>query len=248
MQKTGTIHTASISYSHWSQRVLALAGLLVAGWVVVVLLGHFDGWRVLGPAGWVVALLAGAITVRARREAAQGRLELLECERRLSVVGTERRTDDIPHMQFSGSPAPEPAIPPHPVTIAQPEDLVHASRAAGLVVHTRVLGPTRPVSEAIDAAATRIVHESLTNVLHHAPGAEATVTVRYAPEYLDLAIDNTRPDPAAENTTDEYANDFEITAMNDRLRGLGGALTGGPRPSGGFRVAARLPYAAAVPR
>lgn len=139
--------------------------------------------------------------------------------------------------------APAPAPPPPPrepdPTISDLEELLRKPRLAGLTVHTKVVGTAGSLPAAIDEAATQIVTESLTNVIRHAPNAEATVTVRFTADSVDLTIDNTRPTGKAEHTGPTRG--MGIIAMRERTHALGGALTAGPKPSGGFRVAARLP-------
>lgn len=140
--------------------------------------------------------------------------------------------------------APEqPAAPRSPApSIADLDDLLHRIREAGLTVHTRVLGTVAPLPSVIDVAAARIIQESLTNVVRHAPGADATVTIRYTSDSIDFTIDNTRPTSAPVRTgTTGTTGGNGIIGMRERAHALGGALTAGPRPSGGFRVAARLP-------
>ncbi|MGV9610722.1 histidine kinase [Nocardia xishanensis] len=119
------------------------------------------------------------------------------------------------------------------------DTLLQRARDAGLTVQTRVIGEPQKLPSVIDVAAARIVQESLTNVVRHAPGASATVTVRYAVGSVDLTIDNTRPTAPALRSGSSGGNG--IIGMRERAHALGGALTAGPRPSGGFRVAARLP-------
>ncbi|MGQ4600144.1 histidine kinase [Nocardia sp. R6R-6] len=132
----------------------------------------------------------------------------------------------------SASRAPEPSI-------GDLDDLLQRPRATGLTIETRALGTPQQLPSVIDAAAVRIIQESLTNVLRHAPGAGATVTVRYATGSVDITVDNTRPTSAPSRSGSSGGNG--IIGMRERAHALGGALTAGPRPSGGFRVAARLP-------
>lgn len=136
------------------------------------------------------------------------------------------------------SPAPPPPPEPDP-TMSDLDELLRKPRSAGLTVHTRVLGEPGSLPAAIDDAATQIVQESLANVIRHAPGAEATVTVRYTSDSVDLTVDNTRPAGKPEHTGPTRG--MGIIAMRERTHALGGALTAGPKPSGGYRVAARLP-------
>ncbi|MEU4316782.1 histidine kinase [Nocardia sp. NPDC024068] len=139
---------------------------------------------------------------------------------------------------------PVPAAPPPPPrepdpTLADLDELLRKPRATGLTVQTRVLGTPATLPGAIDDAATQIVRESLANVILHAPGSEATVTVRYSGDSVDLTVDNTRPTGKPEHTGPTRG--MGIIAMREQTHALGGALTAGPKPSGGYRVAARLP-------
>nr|WP_239003990.1 histidine kinase [Nocardia panacis] len=144
--------------------------------------------------------------------------------------------------RYSTVRQPEPPVRPAPRAPAPSIDdldaLLQRTRAAGLVVGTRVVGEARKLPSVIDVAASRIVQEALTNVVRHAPGAAATVTVRYTADSVDITVDNTRP---TENPPRTGSGGNGILGMRERTHALGGALTAGPRPSGGFRVAARLP-------
>lgn len=132
---------------------------------------------------------------------------------------------------------PPPPRPPEP-SIADLDSVVRRARSTGLAVQIKVVGAPVTLPEDIDIAAARIVQESLTNVIRHAAGATATVSVRYTAESIDLTIDNSRP---LSTPTRSPGGRNGIIAMRERAHALGGALTAGPRPSGGYRVAARLP-------
>ncbi|MEU1549112.1 histidine kinase [Nocardia sp. NPDC005745] len=154
------------------------------------------------------------------------------------------RDDDLE--QASATAAEPPPAPRAPApSISDLDDLLLRPRTTGLTVGTRVLGTPQQLPSLIDVAAARIVQESLTNVLRHAPGADATVTVRYTPDSVDITVDNTRPTSAPARSGTGGGNG--IIGMRERTHALGGALTAGPRPSGGFRVAARLPTRAPEP-
>ena len=136
-------------------------------------------------------------------------------------------------------PTPAPAAREPEPTMADLDALLRRPGLTGLTVRIRTLGTAGPLPKAIDDTAVQIIEESLNNVVRHAAGAEATVTVRYTPDSVDLTVDNTRPTGKAESTGPTRG--MGIITMRERTHALGGALTAGPKPSGGYRVAARLP-------
>jgi signal transduction histidine kinase len=121
--------------------------------------------------------------------------------------------------------------------LAQLDGLVAGAGATGLEVRTRVEGTPRPLPAGTDLAAYRIVQESLTNVTRHAGPARASVLVRYGPDDLTVQVDDDGRGPSAANGPGGNG----IRGMRERVAALGGELTTGPRPGGGFRVLARLP-------
>jgi signal transduction histidine kinase len=123
--------------------------------------------------------------------------------------------------------------------LAHLDSLVSRAGATGLEVRTRVEGTPRPLPAGADLAAYRIVQESLTNVTRHAGPASAAVLVRYGKDNLTVQVDDNGKGPSATNTNGTGGNG--IRGMRERVATLGGELTTGPRPGGGFRVRARLP-------
>ena len=115
----------------------------------------------------------------------------------------------------------------------------------------------------VDLSAYRIVQEALTNVIKHAAAATACVKVSYAKGSVTLEI--TDDGPAAPGGTGQHTGAGEragpggagepgdsgaappgaghgIIGMRERVAVFGGEFTAGPRPGGGFRVFARLPF------
>lgn len=137
------------------------------------------------------------------------------------------------------------AAPTSPtVGISDLDALTQPARAAGLQVRTIVTGAVTRLPSVVDVAAARIVQESLTNVVRHAPGASVLVTVRYSGDRLHLCVDNTRPaKPAAGVASGGHG----IRGMTERAKALGGRLLAEPKADGGFRVEARLPVHLAHP-
>jgi signal transduction histidine kinase len=120
--------------------------------------------------------------------------------------------------------------------LASLDRLVAGAEATGLPVSAKVEGTPRPLPAGTDLAAFRIVQESLTNVTRHAGPASATVLVRYGTDDLTVQVDDDGKGPGPNGTGGNG-----IRGMRERVAALGGELTAGPRPGGGFRVLARLP-------
>ncbi|MGW3889683.1 sensor histidine kinase [Micromonospora chokoriensis] len=86
----------------------------------------------------------------------------------------------------------------------------------------------------VDLAVYRIVQEALTNVTRHARAATAVVRVRSDSDDVLVEVED-------DGTSAPGAPGSGILGMHERARALGGSLTTGTRPDGGFRVHARLP-------
>ncbi|MEV0732225.1 sensor histidine kinase [Polymorphospora sp. NPDC050346] len=109
---------------------------------------------------------------------------------------------------------------------------------AGLPTRTVVDGEPRPLPAATDRAAYRIVQEALTNVRRHAGrAATATVSIGYGPDALVVQVDD---DGGGREPASIPAGNG-INGMRERAGALGGSLTAGPSPDGGWRVRASLP-------
>jgi signal transduction histidine kinase len=114
---------------------------------------------------------------------------------------------------------------------------------AGLAVKLRVQGVRPAVPPGVDVSAYRIVQEALTNVLKHAGPAGAEVTVAYGERSVSVEVtDDGRGAPAGQTWSGHG-----IGGMRERAALFGGELEVGPRPGGGFRVAARLPFETGTP-
>ena len=124
--------------------------------------------------------------------------------------------------------------------LARLGELIDSFTATGLRVRCELSGPVRPLPEAVDLTAYRVIQESLTNTTKHAAGAGAAVRVVFRPRALTVAIDDDgrTGDPVA------CEDGHGIIGMRERATALGGWLAAGPRDGGGFRVLAELPLPA----
>jgi signal transduction histidine kinase len=140
--------------------------------------------------------------------------------------------------------APESAEPAEPVPgLDQLEELICSFAGAGLRVTSEVTGQARPLPEAVELTAYRVIQESLTNTRKHAGCDTAVVRLGYTPGALSLAVeDEGKPVTWSSRLT---PGGHGIVGMRERVTALGGRLSAGPRPEGGYRVFAELPLRAA---
>ncbi|EHR49437.1 signal transduction histidine kinase [Saccharomonospora marina XMU15] len=115
--------------------------------------------------------------------------------------------------------------------------LVEQARAAGVTAKVTVDGDTTGLPSDIDTAAYRIVQEALTNVARHAGSGEASVRVGVTAGELTLRID----DNGSADPRKPPVPGVGLLGMRERVTALGGRLSAGARPGGGFTVEAALP-------
>jgi signal transduction histidine kinase len=132
-------------------------------------------------------------------------------------------------------PGEEVPLAPAP-SLRDVQELVRRAEATGLSVDARITPLTLP--RGVDAAGYRIVQEALTNVVRHA-GA-SSVRIRVGPDDGALVIE-VKDDGAERPGSSRGGGGRGIRGMTERAAALGGELTAGPRPGGGFAVRARLP-------
>lgn len=129
--------------------------------------------------------------------------------------------------------------PREPVaSLEQLDGLLDRMRAAGLAVRLEIEGERRPVPSGVDTAALRIVQEALTNTYRHAGPSSATVRLSYLPDELRVLVED---DGRGAGSTFAGGTGHGLAGMRQRAEALNGTFDAGPRPGGGFRVAATLP-------
>jgi signal transduction histidine kinase len=154
-----------------------------------------------------------------------------------AIAETGRQTVDemrtlLGVLRASAPLAPQPGL-------ADLGQLVDGVREAGLPVTLRIEGDPRPLPQAADLSAYRIVQEALTNTLKHAGPARAAVVVRFEPGAVTLEVRDTGTGAAPGNGTGHG-----LAGMRERVAMFGGELEASAAPDGGFAVRARLPVLA----
>ncbi|WP_308258257.1 sensor histidine kinase [Saccharothrix obliqua] len=123
-------------------------------------------------------------------------------------------------------------------TVDAIDELVEGARRAGVRVSLVRGGQPRALPAKVSHAAYRIAQEGLTNASKHAPGASVQVTVKYEPDALVVEVRN---NPPRQHKPSDGAG-FGLIGLGERVRLAGGMLHVGELPTGGFRIAAVLPY------
>jgi signal transduction histidine kinase len=116
------------------------------------------------------------------------------------------------------------------------DSLLEEIGRAGLPVELHVDGERFPLPRAIDLSAYRIVQEGLTNALKHAHATNADLTLRYAPDELQIEVRDDG-DGDAKNDSPGYG----LAGVRERVKIYGGEMSAGVATGGGFILGTRLP-------
>ncbi|MEU5993705.1 histidine kinase [Spirillospora sp. NPDC047418] len=165
------------------------------------------------------------------------------------VLGVLRQVDECDGAAEPGTePGAELGGPVAP-SLARVGELLDRAAGAGLAVRragdlpapgAAGTGALEAVAAPVGAAGYRIVQEALTNAVRHSGAAVVTVEVRCLPGEVRVLVedDGSGPGPGRGGAVVEGNG---LRGMRERAAAVGGELTAGPGPAGGFRVAARLP-------
>jgi signal transduction histidine kinase len=124
------------------------------------------------------------------------------------------------------------------------EELVARAAGTGLDVTLRLEGSREGLPASAVQTVYRVVRESLTNALRYASGAPVHVLVRGGAAAIDVEVVN---DAAADaEALAGHGTGNGLRGLRERVGAGGGRMEAGPRESGGWRVAARIPCGVAV--
>ena len=93
--------------------------------------------------------------------------------------------------------------------------------------------------------AYRVVQESLTNALKHAPGAPVEILITGSADQVEIQVSN-GPASAPASGLERSGGGRGLAGMRERVAACGGEISLGPAEGGGWRVLARLPTSSAV--
>jgi len=181
-------------------------------------------------AGVALHLLDKERTAHPRPDQVASSLEAIKKTSREALA--ELRTT----LEVFRSDSEEPRSPPS--GLARLDDLVEGLRSAGREV-TLLLEPSgddlRDLPAAVDQAAFRIIQESLTNMVRHAPAAHATVRLTREAELLTVEVSD---DGSAMSVPPDGNG---IRGMRERARAVGGTVQISMHEPSGLVVRADLP-------
>jgi signal transduction histidine kinase len=188
----------------------------------------------------IIAIQAGSgrRVFDARPDEARDALAAIEGTSRETLSGLRRMVTGLRRAE------PEPGswlapLGPSP-GLADIDRLAATALDAGVRVEVDVdwRGSREPLPADIDLSAFRIIQEAVTNVVRHARTDQCRVSIGQQDGYLSIEVTDSGCGGSAAGTG------YGITGMRERAALLGGDFSAGPRPGGGFRVAARLPVPA----
>jgi len=170
--------------------------------------------------------------------AARDALGVIESTSREALVEMRRLLGVLRQENEGAAMRPMPGLADIPTLVAE-------TRRAGLGVTLDSTGAVREVPAGVDLAAYRVVQEALTNVLRHG-GPVAHVRVACSHDRVELEVtDEGRPRSTLiePSRNAESGTGHGLLGMRERVALYGGSFEAAPRPGGGFRVHASLPYA-----
>ncbi len=166
-----------------------------------------------------------------RRQDALAALASIETTGRQAIIDLHQLVGLLRHDDETDDPnlVPQPGLKQLPALIDQIQE-------SGLPVTLVIEGGPRPLTEAMELSAFRIVQEALTNTLKHARAAHAWVSIRYHDHGVELEV----LDDGCGPPSIRLSGGEGLVGMRERVALHDGHLEAGARPGGGFRVHATL--------
>lgn len=195
--------------------------------------------------GIIVSAQAASALTRSDPERARDTLQSLQDDARTALADLRRtvgllRHDDRP---ADGGVDGQTLAPSAAPSIERVATLIEEASARGVSIGYAVDGRVRPLGVLAETAGYRMVQESVANAMRHAPGAVVDVRIDYSTDAVILEVVNgpsadARTAPPGGALGDER---FGLAGMEERARLVGGSLTTGPSPDGGWRNVLSLP-------
>jgi signal transduction histidine kinase len=160
-------------------------------------------------------------------------LRVLGAVRRDSVASLAEMRAMIGLLRVDGATGDDPRTAP--AGLDRLDEVLDRARAAGTPVtlddrRSPEHSGAEPVA-AVDLVALRVVQESLTNAMKHAPGRPARVVLGHADGTLVVEVHNDLPDPddGAGSTARGDGTGSGLLGLAERARAVGGRFVAGPQ-------------------
>jgi signal transduction histidine kinase len=132
--------------------------------------------------------------------------------------------------------------------LAEVAALVAGARAAGVEVEIAHHGRPVELASGVGRAVYRVVQESLTNAARHSSGAAVRVDLSWRPDELHVQVLNAASPRTARRQREAFGTGGAgLTGLAERVTSLGGHLSAGSTPGGGFAVRATFELVKPVP-
>ena len=132
---------------------------------------------------------------------------------------------------------------PQPV-LADLNRLLEEWRGVGMKILHEETGDQIFLPTSVQRTVFRVVQEGLTNAAKHAHGATVTVGLHHRPDRIEVEVANGPPPTPSEPPPH---SGFGLTGLRERLALVGGELTVGACPDGGWRMRAMVPIEEQAP-
>ncbi|WP_432924244.1 sensor histidine kinase [Microbispora sp. CA-135349] len=119
-------------------------------------------------------------------------------------------------------------------------DLVEQTRSGGQPIELVENGDQPPLPVGVGLAVYRLVQEGLTNAVKYAEGRPTTVRIGYREDRVEVEVTNAAA-AVSVGARSSLSGGRGLAGLRDRIGALGGELSAGEQPDGGFRVSASIP-------
>jgi signal transduction histidine kinase len=183
--------------------------------------------------GIIVTAQAASALTRTDPDRARELLRSVQDDARTALTDLRRTVGLLRADDEAGTGPQAPSAPP---SLERIPELVEQARRSGRTVDLSVEGTLPTLGPLAQTAAYRMVQESLANAARHSPGTASFVSVDVAPDAVRIVVRNDAPQnpPPAEDSA-ARASGYGLAGMRERAELIGGRLSTGASPDGGWR-------------
>ena len=174
----------------------------------------------------------------AGRRASPGRPEVLAESLRHIEVGAQSAREEID--QLVGLLGEDARDGSADGGLRRLDELLRGAARSGLSITYSFAGSRDQVAPKLAEVAYRVTQEGIANALKHAPGSSIRVEVEVTSAELSVTVENTAPTGTGARLATAGGR-FGLAGLRERIVELRGTLDARPTPTGGWRLAARLP-------